>query len=434
MMSSIRLQWNDAQWFNWGYTTSRVSGNSFTVVTASWNTVTVANVFATGGRIRIHDTAATLYATITTVSVSAASVQVSFTPDSGSLTATASAVYNSIITADQKSIPSGSVPADVVKQSGAQIYGVDSGMTDAYAIAMTPTLTAYAAGESFNFKANTANTGAATLNIDGIGAKSIVNADGSALSDNTIVGGQIVHVVYDGTNFQIIGSTSGGSSSTAGRLLNQQILTSGSGTYTPTLGTNTITVQLVGGGGGSGGVAGSGSTSSAAGGGGAGGFCLKYIASLSGTYTYSIGTGGAGGASGTHSGSSGTDTTFSNGVITLTGAAGGGGTGGTDISSGSNAAAGGAGGAGSGGDLNHVGGSGYPGLAIAGSVALGGSGGISIFGYQTRGGVTSGAGFGGGDAATLNSGGGGGGSATVNNNPSTGQAGGSGVILISEYS
>ena len=52
MMATIRTQWNDAQWFNWGYTTSRVAGNSFTVITASWNTVTVANVFATGGRIR----------------------------------------------------------------------------------------------------------------------------------------------------------------------------------------------------------------------------------------------------------------------------------------------------------------------------------------------------------------------------------------------
>lgn len=209
MMATIRSQWNDAQWFNWGYTVARASGSSFTVITASWNTVTVANVFETGGRLKFYDTS-TLYGTITTVSVSAASVLVTFTPDTGSLTASFSSVYNSIITADQKSIPSAAVPADVVRQSGAQIYGTDGGATDAYAISMTPTLTSYVAGQAFNFFANSANTGAATLNIDGLGAKSITFPDGSALTDNYIAAGSIVRVVYDGTKFQISSPNSSG--------------------------------------------------------------------------------------------------------------------------------------------------------------------------------------------------------------------------------
>jgi hypothetical protein len=246
MMASIRSQWNDAQWFNWGYTVSRVSGNSFTVITASWNTVTVANVFATGGRVRIHDTAATLYGTITTVSVSAASVQVSFTPDSGSLTATASAVYNSIITADQKAIPSSSVPADVVRQSGAQIYGVDAGSTDAYSVTLTPTLTSYVAGQSFDIFCNSANTGAATLNIDGLGAKTIVNPNGTTLTDNEIIGGQIIHVVYDGTHFQMISSGSSGGGGGSGTVTSVGV-SSSTGLQvanTPVTTTGTITVDL----------------------------------------------------------------------------------------------------------------------------------------------------------------------------------------------
>lgn len=211
MMATIRAQWNDAQWFNWGYAVTNVSGTSFTLTTQSWNTVTIANVFATGGRIKIYDTVPnTLYGTITTVSVSAASVQVSFTPDVSSLTATVTSVFNSIITADQKSIPSAAVPADVVRQSGAQIYGVDAGTTDAYAVSLTPNLTSYAAGESFNIFCNTANTGAATLNIDSLGAKSITFPDGSALTDNFIAAGSIIHVVYDGTKFLLISQNSSG--------------------------------------------------------------------------------------------------------------------------------------------------------------------------------------------------------------------------------
>lgn len=227
LMSTIRTQWNDAQWFNWGYTTSRVSGNSFTVVTASWNTVNVADVFMTGGRIRLHDDAATLYGTITTVSVSAASVQVTFTPDNSSLTATASAVYNSIITADSKSLPGGTVPADVVRQSGAQIYGVDNGTSDAYAFSMTPTLLAYVAGESFNFFANSANTGASTVNIDGLGVKNLTLPNGSALPTNYIAGGSLVHIVYDGTKFQVLSAnSSGGGGASAATQADQEAATS----------------------------------------------------------------------------------------------------------------------------------------------------------------------------------------------------------------
>src|SRR5512147_2589722 len=86
MMATIRTQWNDAAWFNWGYTVTRVSGTSFTVVTASWNTVTLPAAFEANGRIKLLDTS-TLYGTITTVSASGASTLVTFTPDAGSLTA-----------------------------------------------------------------------------------------------------------------------------------------------------------------------------------------------------------------------------------------------------------------------------------------------------------------------------------------------------------
>lgn len=85
-------------------------------------------------------------------------------------------------------------------------YAADSGSTDAYAITLVPPITAYTTGLLISFKANTANVGAATLNVNGLGAKAIVKVAGgitTALADNDIRVGQVVVVEYDGTNFQM---------------------------------------------------------------------------------------------------------------------------------------------------------------------------------------------------------------------------------------
>lgn len=258
MMATIRTQWNDAQWFNWGYTVARVSGNSFTAVTASWNTVATTDVFVTGGRLKLSDTS-TLYGTITTVSASAISTLVTFTPDTGSLTASFSAVYNSILTPDGKSLPSGTVPPDVVRQSGSVIYGVDAGISDAYAANLTPPLTSYVAGQSFNIRVNSANTGAATLNLDGLGVKGIKLPNGTDLPDNYLVGGSIMHVVYDGTNFQIVsvkadggGGGGGGGSGVTLAVTQANSFTGGEwlylngSTYTVASNASEVTAEVVG--------------------------------------------------------------------------------------------------------------------------------------------------------------------------------------------
>jgi hypothetical protein len=61
-------------------------------------------------------------------------------------------------------------------------------------------------GGHYRFKANTANVGAASINLNAIGAKTIVKVAGgitTALSDNDIRVGQWVDLVYDGTNMQM---------------------------------------------------------------------------------------------------------------------------------------------------------------------------------------------------------------------------------------
>jgi len=76
--------------------------------------------------------------------------------------------------------------------------------TDTITGTMSPALTAYAAGQLFYFIANAANTGAVTINIDGLGAKSITRDGSTALTGGDINSGEFVVIIYDGTRFQMI--------------------------------------------------------------------------------------------------------------------------------------------------------------------------------------------------------------------------------------
>lgn len=95
-------------------------------------------------------------------------------------------------------------------QKGVENYAADAGSTDAYAITLSPAISAYANGMVFRFKANTINTGGATLNVNGLGAKAIVKNFNVALNTGDIKASQIVEVEYEsvGDNFQLLSPTS----------------------------------------------------------------------------------------------------------------------------------------------------------------------------------------------------------------------------------
>lgn len=88
-------------------------------------------------------------------------------------------------------------------------YAIDSVGTDAYAISPAYVITSYVAGQEFTFKAGTANTGPATLNVASLGAITIKKNVSSDLSTGDILVGQILKVVYDGTNMQMVSPQSG---------------------------------------------------------------------------------------------------------------------------------------------------------------------------------------------------------------------------------
>lgn len=71
------------------------------------------------------------------------------------------------------------------------------------AVTLTPAFlpTAYTAGQRYTFKPASSNTGAATVNVNSLGAKSIKRPDGSALSAGDLTAAGMADITYDGTNF-----------------------------------------------------------------------------------------------------------------------------------------------------------------------------------------------------------------------------------------
>ncbi len=89
-------------------------------------------------------------------------------------------------------------------QSNAPAFqATDTGTANAYVIALSPAVTAYAAGQAFTFKAGAASTTASTLNVNGLGTKAIKKLHDQDIASGDIESGSIVTVVYDGTNFQM---------------------------------------------------------------------------------------------------------------------------------------------------------------------------------------------------------------------------------------
>ena len=80
-------------------------------------------------------------------------------------------------------------------------YGADAGGDDTYALTLTINPGVYAAGNRFQVLATTGNTGACTLEVNGLGPKSIKMADGADPYNGAIQANSVFDVMYDGTNF-----------------------------------------------------------------------------------------------------------------------------------------------------------------------------------------------------------------------------------------
>jgi hypothetical protein len=102
-------------------------------------------------------------------------------------------------------------------QASSANYCASSDGSDTYTCALTPTLTSYTTGACFLLNVTTNNTGAATCNIDTLGAKAlkIISAGAKAdPADNRIDADDLIKICYDGTDFILQTSEGGGASTT----------------------------------------------------------------------------------------------------------------------------------------------------------------------------------------------------------------------------
>lgn len=93
----------------------------------------------------------------------------------------------------------------------APIAATAGGTADALTATLDPAPTAYTTGMTVIVKAASDNTGSATINVNGLGAKTIKkNAGADNLVAGNIKSGGVYILVYDGTNFQISSGIGGG--------------------------------------------------------------------------------------------------------------------------------------------------------------------------------------------------------------------------------
>jgi hypothetical protein len=108
-------------------------------------------------------------------------------------------------------LAAGTVASDAARldqvQGGAATFITVAG-TDTLTGTTTPALAAYATGNQFSFLVANTNTGAVTINVDGIGAKAITRTGTTALVAGDMVAGQAVEIIYDGTRFQLVNGNS----------------------------------------------------------------------------------------------------------------------------------------------------------------------------------------------------------------------------------
>jgi hypothetical protein len=413
------------------------------------------------------------------------------------LTADLATGLSTAITKDGQTTPTNNIPMGTFRITGlgAGVAGTDAATvsqvqsatgtfltasgTNTITASVSPSLTAYSAGQMFGFVAANTNTGATTINISSLGAKSIVTPLG-ALVANDLVSGYFYIIYYDGTNFQLLGvsntltsltlsgtgvqltststgawkmpvGTTGQRPTGASGLIRMNSTTSNPEWYDTTTSAwlqfsqpagYSVNYLVVAGGGGGG--------FSYGGGAGAGGLLSSSATFSTGTaYTITVGAGGAGSTSGSATGTNGSNSVISNLAITaiggggggsytvaINGASGGSGGGGatTGVSGSATSGQGNVGGSGASGAGGGGGGAGAVGATA--TAGVGGAGGAGASNSISGSAVTYGGAGGGGSNGTGGAGGaGGGGAGSGSTNgfagtANTGGGGGGGAATI----
>jgi len=83
----------------------------------------------------------------------------------------------------------------------ALVTGTGTGTATAHVLTPSTAITAYTPFMTLMYLPAITNTGACTVNVSGLGAKSILHINQSTLTAGDIIAGQVIELIYDGTNF-----------------------------------------------------------------------------------------------------------------------------------------------------------------------------------------------------------------------------------------
>ncbi|WP_282243331.1 hypothetical protein [Psychrobacillus sp. NEAU-3TGS] len=89
-------------------------------------------------------------------------------------------------------------------------YAVDTGSANAKVVTLNPALEGYKEGMAIAFKNRLQNTGAITININGLGVKSILKSNGNDLTSGNLKADSIYTIRYNGTSFILQGEGGSG--------------------------------------------------------------------------------------------------------------------------------------------------------------------------------------------------------------------------------
>jgi hypothetical protein len=89
-------------------------------------------------------------------------------------------------------------------------YVAAAGAVNVYTATLSPALAAYTAGVALSVNINITNTGASTINVNGLGAKAIIDSKGNAMTSGKLRATGIYTLRYNGTAFQLQGEGGGG--------------------------------------------------------------------------------------------------------------------------------------------------------------------------------------------------------------------------------
>jgi len=332
--------------------------------------------------------------------------------------------------------------AALIKPYDENQYAVASGTTTITAT-LTPAPAAYAIGMQVTLSMPNAASGASTLDLNGLGAKTIKKA-GAAIAGGEWIANQPTTFIYDGTDFQV--QNPGSSVSGAFKSVKRTILsTAGAASFTRDTNCIVALVELVGGGGGSGGVAGGGTGCSCSSGGSGGGYASRWCTAAelgASAISCTVGAKGVKGAAGNNNGTAGGTTYFGPSGSPLFSATGGGLSSGNGNYTGAgcaNGVAANAGGVGVAGsltpDIIEYGENGETALFLGGTQqgALGGKGGNSRYGWGGLGGKGGATSQTSPTSPNTNNPGAGGGGAACGNISTAGADGSDGIIIITEF-